>query len=121
MLPNAIWTLIAGLSGFIAVAMGAVGAHLVTDAAHGALIEKASLYQLIHTLALMWLMPTSGGIAAAARLAFLAGILLFCGSLYLKGMGLFAAASLAPMGGMLLMAGWILIGASKMRAVKKVK
>ncbi|MBY0406330.1 MAG: DUF423 domain-containing protein, partial [Rickettsiales bacterium] len=44
-----------------------------------------------------------------ARLAFAAGVVLFCGSLYAKGFALLGAAPLAPAGGMLLMLGWLLL------------
>lgn len=98
-----------GLSGFSAVAMGAAGAHMVQDATAAALIEKASLYQLIHTLALLWLMRESGKMAFCARICFFPGILFFSGSLYLKGLGVTASAPMAPFGGVLLMAGWLMI------------
>lgn len=104
-----LWQVTAGLSGLIGVAAGAAGAHAVADAAAAALIEKASIYQLIHTLALLWLATMSGRPAQLARVAFLGGIALFCGSLYLKGFGLAIIAPFAPVGGTLFMIGWAMV------------
>ena len=98
-----------GLSGLCGVAMGAVGAHLVHDAAAIALIEKASFYQLIHTVALLALRNGDGKILQMLRGCWAMGITLFCGSLYMKAFSLAATAPLAPFGGVLLMAGWVCI------------
>ena len=61
------WGIVAGLSGFIAIVMGALGAHAVADAHLAALVETASLYQLIHALALLWLSGQPGKFLRAAR------------------------------------------------------
>lgn len=116
-----IWHGIVGVSGFIGVAMGAAGAHVVSDVAAAALVEKASLYQLIHTLALLWLMTESSKVGHCARVVFCLGILFFSGSLYLKGVGLTASTPAAPLGGVLLMAGWILTALSRNKvAIRKI-
>jgi uncharacterized membrane protein YgdD (TMEM256/DUF423 family) len=104
------WGIVAGLSGFIAIVMGALGAHAVADAHLAALVETASLYQLIHALALLWLSGQPGKFLRAARWLFLIGTLLFCGTLYLKVLaGWDGAVRLAPFGGMSFMAGWLAI------------
>ncbi len=104
-----LWSLIIGFSGFIGVAAGAAGAHIVHDPTLAVLVEKAAFYQLIHTVALMFM---SGETSRAARhvcLCWCVGIVLFCGSLYVKGFALSASAPLAPFGGTLLMAGWLML------------
>ena len=90
--------------------MGAVAAHAIADAHAAAMAEKASLYQLIHAVLLLWLADRQGKIFGLARWVFMAGIILFCGSLYLKAISGWAeATALAPLGGISLMAGWLLI------------
>jgi uncharacterized membrane protein YgdD (TMEM256/DUF423 family) len=104
------WGIAAGLSGFIAVVMGAVGAHAVADAHTAALVDTASLYELIHAGVLLWLSRIRGNYAMAARWMFLIGTVLFCGTLYLKAlMGWDAVVRLAPFGGLSFMLGWLLI------------
>ncbi len=111
------WQVCAGLSGLIGVAAGAAGAHAIPDAIASALVEKASFYQLIHSLALLALVTRDGRIAQLARLGFIAGILLFSGSLYLKGFGLTESAPLAPAGGILLMLGWLLTATAGIKQI----
>jgi uncharacterized membrane protein YgdD (TMEM256/DUF423 family) len=104
------WGIVAGVSGFVAVVMGAVGAHAVADAHLAALVETASLYELIHAGVLLWLSGARGKYALAARWLFLGATLLFCGTLYLKALlGWDAAVRLAPFGGVCFMLGWLLI------------
>ena len=80
----------AGISGAVAVALGAYAAHGL----HGAeqeLADKASRFQIYHALALLAvaLMQENGGRFAILSGAFLCvGTLLFCGALY--AMALFA-------------------------------
>lgn len=93
--------------------MGAVGAHVVHDAAAMTLIEKASYYQLIHTVALLSIKESKNQITLISKICWMAGIILFSGSLYLKAFDLISQAPLAPMGGTLFMLGWIAILATK--------
>jgi uncharacterized membrane protein YgdD (TMEM256/DUF423 family) len=104
------WGVVAGLSGFIAVVMGAVGAHAVADARVAALVETASLYELIHAVAILWLSGIRGKYVPAARWLFLIGTVLFCGTLYLKAIaGWETVVRLAPFGGVSFMLGWLVI------------
>ena len=101
------WIAFAGLSGFVAVAMGAVGAHLAADAYLAGLVEKASYYQLIHA-AVILVLAKAGPRFRFARWLFVIGTLLFCGALYLKGMtGWNYASKPAPTGGVSFMLGWL--------------
>jgi len=102
------WQCVAGLSGFIAISMGAIAAHVFTMFQLMALLEKGSLYQMIHTLAILWLIGREGCFHAVARWLFLLGILLFSGSLYLKAFYYFADIRYStPAGGLCLLAGWV--------------
>jgi uncharacterized membrane protein YgdD (TMEM256/DUF423 family) len=109
------WLAAAGVNGFLAVAVGALGAHLLRDrlSVHAIdLIETAARYQMFHALALFgvaWLATARPGVATRiAGFAFLAGIALFSGGLY--GLGLTGSTSfamLAPFGGSAFMLGWL--------------
>lgn len=100
-----------------AVALGAAGAHalkpllLANDPAGW--FETARRYHELHSLGLIavglaiarW--PGSRWLGVAALL-LLAGIVLFSGSLYLRGLaGLHAVRALTPLGGVAFMAGWL--------------
>lgn len=112
--PIHAWRLAAGLLGLAGVAVGAVAAHALSDPHAAVVVERASLYQILHALALLAIASQPGRLALLARCAFLAGIVLFCGSLYLRYLGGHAAAgSLAPYGGTALMLGWLLAGLAR--------
>lgn len=103
---------VAALLGALAVAMGAMGAHLLGGAGEvraAALVETGSRFQLAHALAVL----VAGALRPerlAARLAFLAGAVLFPGSLYALALGLpRGLATLAPLGGALFILGWLLL------------
>lgn len=107
--------------GFLGVAAGAFGAHALRDSfppERLQLIETAARYQLIHALALVGVSlaiasrsPRSRALTLAGWL-FLAGELLFCGSLYaLAGTGARWWGLLTPLGGAAFLAGWIALGA----------
>lgn len=105
-----LWRFVAGISGAVAVIAGAVGAHAVADAQLAKFVETASFYQMIHAAVLLWLAGSPRRGRAWARWLFLAGTLLFCGTLYLKAFGLWAAAvALAPAGGTSFILGWLAI------------
>lgn len=101
------------MSGGIGVIAGALAAHAVSDPALAKLADTASTYQLIHAAALLWLSARPGRGLGWARWLFLAGTLFFCGTLYLKALGLWpAAVALAPTGGVSFIAGWFVIAAA---------
>lgn len=125
------WLVAAGLNGLMAVAMGAFAAHGLRaslDPAALGWIETASRYQLWHGLALFGvaLLLSQAGPARHRRLIqgigwlFLAGIVLFAGSLYVLALtGSRALAWITPLGGLALIGGWaalVVLGLLRWRA-----
>jgi uncharacterized membrane protein YgdD (TMEM256/DUF423 family) len=101
---------IAAVLCFLAVALGAFGAHGLrsTLEAHGMLDawNKAVFYQFIHAIALL-VLALHGAINRGACLLLLMGILLFSGSLYLLALtNLRWLGPVTPLGGLCFLAGW---------------
>ncbi|MEM7121123.1 MAG: DUF423 domain-containing protein [Pseudomonadota bacterium] len=111
-----IWLVLAGLNGAIAVAAGAMAAHVAQDAG-GETVATAARYQMWHALALLavaWISTTTRyKLANLAGCLYFAGILLFCGSLYLSvAAGWSGITMAAPFGGIAFILGWlVLLGA----------
>jgi uncharacterized membrane protein YgdD (TMEM256/DUF423 family) len=107
--------ILGGLSGFLGVALGAFGAHALKarlDANLLATFEIGVRYQLIHALALLavgWAHTRwPGAVLAAGGWAFVAGTVLFSGSLYALSLtGARWLGAVAPLGGIALLAGWL--------------
>ncbi len=120
------WLLIAALSGFFCVALGAFAAHglsHVLDEKALAWIDTGLKYQIFHTLAVLVIALSLWHEAKFARLAMLAwslGILLFSGSLYALafGAGKFLV-WITPVGGTLFLIGWLCLayGSFKSKSV----
>jgi uncharacterized membrane protein YgdD (TMEM256/DUF423 family) len=82
------------------------------------MLRNALQMQGWHALALLFagLWAARGGIAAhLAGAAFVAGVLLFCGAVYLLALFGIRAPAVAPIGGTLLMLGWLLLAISAWR------
>ena len=111
--------IIAGISGLLAVALGAFGAHALepTLLANGTAAnwETASQYHFYHTIALvltallMQHKPQSKALPWAALL-FTVGIVLFSGTLYQYAITQFMPGPVPPLGGLAFMAGWVMLG-----------
>ena len=111
---------LAGIQGFLAVALGAFGAHGLKGRLAGfadgaqrlAWWETAAQYHLAHALATglaAYLVSRSTGSTAAqvAGFCFTGGVLLFSGSLYAMTLtGVRALGAVTPVGGLLLLVGW---------------
>ena len=108
------WLLVAAVNGFLAVATGAFAAHGLQgriDAHALSVFETGSRYQMYHALAIgLAALAARGSAASAAHAAaifFLAGIVLFSGSLYalaltgIRGLGI-----VTPFGGLSFLVGW---------------
>ena len=95
---------------FLAVALGAFGAHALkaTLETHGMaeVWNKAVLYHFFHALALLVIALTMAGQRGVCWL-FFAGILLFSGSLYLMALtNVRSLGAITPLGGLCFLAGW---------------
>lgn len=110
-----LWLIIAGISGFLCVALGAFGAHALkaTLGVYGKdIYEKAVHYQMFHTIALLVvgvLQNQSPHLALQpAALGFLCGIILFSGSLYVLAVtGVTWLGAVTPLGGLSFLFGWL--------------
>lgn len=114
------WILFAALNGAVAVGAGAYASHgLAADPRAQELFRMAGQYQMWHALALIAVVVLAGRSEGAARLAlrlagwlFVAGIVLFVGTLYaLATTGPLPVAMTAPLGGTSFMLGWAALGA----------
>jgi uncharacterized membrane protein YgdD (TMEM256/DUF423 family) len=109
---------------FVGVAAGSFGAHALKgylDAAALATWQTAVLYNLVHalgTIAVGLCRPAPEGERALRRAGwcFMAGIVLFSGSLYLLALTqLRPLAYLTPLGGLAFLAGWVLLAIAARR------
>ena len=107
--------LLAGaLAAFVGVGFGAFGAHGLRgrlSAEMLAVFETGVRYQMYHALALMAVAALSdrlnGRLIEAAGWLFVAGIVLFSGSLYLLAVtGVTVLGAITPIGGVAFLAGW---------------
>ncbi len=115
--PMRVWLFTASIMGALAVLCGAFAAHGLAarlDAKALSVFETGARYHMYHALALgLAAFAMRGEAVGRARLAailFLAGIVLFSGSLYLLALtGISALGFVTPVGGMAFIAGWILL------------
>ncbi len=111
------------ISGGLAVAAGAFGAHALRSRLPPDLLaawKTGAEYQLAHALALLavgWLTARAPGAAAtAAGWLFLAGTVLFSGSLYALALsGVRALGAVTPLGGVAFLAGWVALAWAALR------
>jgi uncharacterized membrane protein YgdD (TMEM256/DUF423 family) len=97
----------------MAVAAGAFGAHGVSDPQAKAWLQTGAQYQMVHALAVfacfaLWRL--GAGSAQIAAWLFLAGALIFAGTLYLMALGgprLLGA--ITPIGGVMMILGWAVL------------
>ena len=110
------WLTLAALAGFASVAFGAFAAHGVSDARAQELLRTGSFYGFVHALATL----ATGALAPRARLApalFLAGVVLFSGSLYALALGAPRwLGAVTPFGGLAFLAGWLALAWAVRRA-----
>jgi uncharacterized membrane protein YgdD (TMEM256/DUF423 family) len=112
------------LSAFVAVAAGAFGAHGLRERLTPELLavfETGARYQMYHALGLLAVAWASSrwpsGAAPAAGWLFVAGTVLFSGSLYALALtGVRALGAVTPFGGLAFLAGWALLAWTALRA-----
>jgi uncharacterized membrane protein YgdD (TMEM256/DUF423 family) len=121
---NRTFLIAASLFGALGVALGAFGAHGLkkittdNDILHG--FQTGTEYQLYHALALLAVAilydKFSGNAMKWAGYSFIAGVVLFSGSLYLltflkiqESSAVKFAGPVTPLGGVCFIAGWVLL------------
>jgi uncharacterized membrane protein YgdD (TMEM256/DUF423 family) len=110
-----IFVLLGAMNAGMSVAAGAFGAHALKAILSSdmlAIFETASRYQMYHGLALLGVgmmgARAPGRGLALAGWCFLAGIVLFSGSLYVLALsGIRWLGAITPLGGAAFLAGWI--------------
>lgn len=115
--------LIGIVNGFLAVALGAFGAHGLEGKLTEkqlATWEKAVDYQMFHSVAILFtgllMLKFQATSLTGAGWAFLIGIILFSGSLYLYSTtAVKTFAMITPIGGVAFLVGWILLGTAIMK------
>jgi len=119
-----LFLIIGALSGAISVGAGAFGAHALRPRLEARLFEvfeTAAQYQMYHALALVavaWVASRwPAALVNASGWLFLAGTILFSGSLYAMALtGVRALGAITPLGGVCFIAGWLSLAAAVLRA-----
>jgi uncharacterized membrane protein YgdD (TMEM256/DUF423 family) len=112
---------IAAINGFLAVGLGAFAAHglkarLPEDLL--AVFQTGVQYQMYHALALfgvglLCMHIQDSGLLRASGWAFLVGIVIFSGSLYILSLsGIRWLGAITPIGGVAFLTGWLLLAAA---------
>ena len=101
---------VAAVLGFLAVALGAFGAHglklLLADQGTTEIWEKAVLYHFVHAI-MLCLVASRVPLARGPWISFLLGILIFSGSLYLLAVSNVRwLGAVTPLGGVAFLIGW---------------
>ncbi len=112
-MTSAIALRITGISGFLAVCLGAFGAHGL----HNVLVqndrlpnwETAVLYHLVHTVVMLFVCLRSP-FFPKQWWAFFIGNLIFSGSLYILSVtNITKLGMITPLGGLAFLAGWLML------------
>ena len=113
-------TVLAAIAGFMAVALGAFGAHALDsgfDEKQMGWWHTATLYLLVHAALATTISATSPGKFGLAAGVILFGAVLFAATLYAMALGAprwFGA--ITPIGGLGMLAGWALIAWAAFKA-----
>jgi len=113
------------LSGFIAVAVGAFGAHGLRNRLSPemlAVFETGVRYHLFHTFAVLFVAVAAarfdGWLVRGAGWSFTAGIVLFSGSLYALALtGVTTLGAVTPIGGLAFLVGWGFLAVAAMTLI----
>jgi uncharacterized membrane protein YgdD (TMEM256/DUF423 family) len=109
---NRRWGSVVGILGAVGVALGAIGSHVIKSRVTPERLETwktGVFYHLAHVLALALALALAEKIDVKwCKRLWLAGILIFAGSLYLLVLlDLRIMGAIAPIGGSLLILGWL--------------
>lgn len=116
----------AALMGFISVAAGAFGAHALKNKLEPdllAIFEVGARYQMYHAFAIgfaVWMSTViPGTFIPLSGWLFLAGSLIFSGSLYALALsGIRILGAITPIGGVLMLVGWLFLAISILKDSK---
>lgn len=122
---NNILLVLAAINGFVAVSLGAFAAHGLKSMLGPDLLatfQTGVQYHMYHALAMLAVgilvtqFPAQAGLRVAGYL-FLAGILIFSGSLYVLALsGIRWLGAITPIGGVAFLAGWATLAWTMARA-----
>lgn len=119
--------LLAAVNGFFAVALGAFGSHGLKsrlDEYHLGIWQTAVQYHFYHAIALcvvgiLWQKSVGSTWLNSCGYLFIAGIVLFCGSLYWMALGGPRwLGPVTPLGGFCFLLGWLCLAISALRLDK---
>ena len=118
-----LFIIMGALSGAIGVAAGAFGAHALRARVEPRMLEvfeTGARYQMYHALAMLaaaWMVSRfPGALMNASGWLFMAGTVLFSGSLYAMALtGVRALGAITPLGGVCFLAGWACIALAAMK------
>lgn len=110
---NKTWIIVGGITGFLGVALGAFGAHVLEPKLSPEMISiynKGILYHLIHSVVILSIALIGKDRFYKCALFFTIGIVLFSFSLYLfSTTQIVTFALITPLGGISFLVGWLLI------------
>jgi uncharacterized membrane protein YgdD (TMEM256/DUF423 family) len=123
MTGDRLFATLGAISAFLAVAAGAFGAHALRARLSPdllAVFETGARYQMYHALGLLavaWMLSRwPGPWPARAGWLFVAGTVLFSGSLYALALsGLRWLGAVTPLGGLAFLAGWLCLAVAASR------
>ncbi len=117
------WVIISGISGFLAVALGAFGVHGLKSQLTAEMLEiykTGVLYHLIHSVVLLALGLSGLEKFNKSAIFISIGILLFSFSLYLYSVtAVTFFAFITPFGGLSFLVGWVLVVYEGVKSINK--
>ncbi len=119
---NKTWVIIAGILGFLGVAIGAFGAHGLKGILSPEMLETYKtgvFYHLIHSVVIVAIALLSKNLFYKSALFFLVGIILFSFSLYIYSyFQIRVFAFVTPFGGISFLIGWVFLIFDGIKLVK---
>lgn len=107
------WIIVSGITGFLAVALGAFGAHILKAQISPEMLEifrTGVHYQMIHSAVMLATAFSGKDKYLRSEIFFLAGVILFSFSLYLYSLsGIKFFAMITPLGGISFLTGWTVL------------
>lgn len=121
-----VFVLLGSLNAFLAVALGAFGAHALkdklTESGYLPTFETAVQYHMVHALGLILIGVLADKLGGSSLMSWsgwlmFVGIILFSGSLYVLSVsGIKILGAITPIGGLAFLASWILVAIAVLKA-----